>query len=74
MLSFEEARQVVEHHWPDYEVAPFGYEGGSDWFLILLPETAGGRVPAVSKATGAVKWTNAYSDEYSQGCPVGKRP
>lgn len=73
MLSFEEARQVVEGRWPDYEVAPFGYEGDSDWLLILLPETAGGRVPAVSKTTGAVKWIGAYSDEYTQERPAGKR-
>lgn len=72
--TFEQARRSVAFRWPDYDVAPYGYEGDSDWLLILLPETAGGRIPAVSKSTGTVRWINENADEYTQERPVGSFP
>jgi len=71
MLTFAEARRVVEARWPDYSVAPYGYETETDWLLLLLPETAGGRIAAVSKATGVIRWINETSGEYTQERPVG---
>lgn len=73
-VTFEEARRVVEGQWPDYRIAPYGFETAVDWLLILLPETAGGRIPAVSKATGAIRWINENSDAYDQRRPVGQFP
>lgn len=73
-VTFDEARAAVKAGWPDYRVAAYGYETGKDWLLLLLPETAGGRVPAVSKDTGAVRWINENSDDYSQQSPVGEFP
>ena len=74
MLTFAEARRVVAAGWPDYSVAPYGYETETDWLLVLLPETAGGRIPVVSKAAGAIRWINENSDEYTQERPVGSHP
>jgi len=71
MLTFAEARRVVGARWPDYSVAPYGYETDTDWLLLLLPETAGGRIAAVSKATGVIRWINETSGEYTQERPVG---
>lgn len=69
-VTFEQARQAVQAQWPDYDVATYGFEGDSDWFLVLLPPRAGGRVPAVSKATGALRWIHSYSPEYTEQQPV----
>jgi hypothetical protein len=74
MLAFAEARRIVGARWPDYSVAPYGYETETNWLLVLLPETAGGRIPAVSKVTGAIRWINENSDEYTQERPVGSHP
>jgi len=74
VVTFDEARQTVAAGWPDYRIAPYGFETGKDWLLILLPETAGGRIPAVSKATGAVTWINENSDRYRPDRPVGVWP
>jgi len=74
MLTFAEARRVVAAGWPDYSVAPYGYETDTDWLLLLLPETAGGRIAAVSKATGVIRWINETSGEYTQERPVGSHP
>lgn len=74
MLSFEQARQLVARAWPDYRIAPYGFETAADWLLILLPETAGGRIPAVSKTSGTIRWINENSDAYDQQRPVGKFP
>jgi len=74
MITFEQARQTVQRRWPDYKIAPYGYEGHTDWFLVLSPETVGGRIPAVSKSTGAVRWINENADEYDQNALVGKPP
>jgi hypothetical protein len=74
MLTFDEARRSVAASWPDYRVAPYGYETPTEWLLILLPETAGGRIPVVSKANGTIRWINENSDAYTQRHPVGKFP
>lgn len=71
MVTFEQARRSVETTWPDYDIAPYGYETDSHWLLIPLPERAGGRVPAVSKSTGVTTWIDALSDGYRQDRPVG---
>lgn len=71
MVSFDEARQVVRDEWPDYTIADHGYEDDDYWFLILLPETIGGRIPAVAKATGDVTWINENAAIYSRERPVG---
>lgn len=73
-VSFDQARASVAAHWPDYKIAPYGFETTVDWLLILLPETAGGRIPAVSKASGAIRWINENSDAYDQQRPVGQFP
>ena len=73
-VTFDEARAVVKAGWPDYRIATYGYETPADWLLLLLPETAGGRIPAVAKATGAIRWINENSDDYSQQQPVGEFP
>lgn len=74
MTTFDEARQAVRVAWPDYDVAPYGYEGATDWFVLLLPETMGGRIAAVSKVTGTIKWINENADEFTQERPVGSWP
>jgi hypothetical protein len=71
MNSFEHAREVVQAAWPDYDIAPYGYEGDLDWFVLLLPMTAGGRVAAVSKFSGAIRWINENAPEYNQDLRVG---
>lgn len=70
-VTFDEARQAVLDEWPDYRVATYGYEGDRHWFLILLPVTVGGRIPAVAKATGKITWINENADIYTQEHPVG---
>ena len=74
MTTFAQARHAVAARWPDYKVASYGYETATAWLLILLPETAGGRIPVVSKKTGAVRWINENADEYTQENPVGDHP
>lgn len=71
MVTFEEAVRLVQSDWPNYEVASYGYEGDTDWFILLLPPTMGGRVAAVAKAEGTVRWINENADEYMQERPVG---
>lgn len=73
-MTFEQARAKVASQWPDYKIAPYGYETATDWLLILLPETTGGRIPAVAKASGTIRWINENSAEYSQRHPVGEFP
>ena len=70
MITFAEARQRAATRWPDYEIARRGYETDTSWILLLLPETAGGRIPLVSKRTGTIRWINEDSDEYAQQHPV----
>lgn len=70
-VSFDEARRIVQDAWPDYEIADYGYEDDDHWFLLLLPETIGGRIPAVAKATGEVTWINENAEIYSHERPVG---
>lgn len=72
MITFEQARELVGADWPDYELATYGYEGDADWFVFPFPETAGGRIAAVSKDTGAIRWINENADEYRQDSPVGE--
>lgn len=74
MVTFEEARQAVSAAWPDYDIAPYGYETNDSWLVLLLPETTGGRVAAVSKSEGSIRWINENDDEYTQQRPVGSRP
>lgn len=74
MVIFEQARESVQGGWPDYDVAPYGYEGDADWLVFLLPETSGGRVAAVSKTAGTVRWINENADEYVEDRPVGDWP
>lgn len=71
MITFAEARQAVQSAWPDYDIAPYGYEGDGGWFVLLLPETLGARIAAVSKTTGAIRWINEIADEYTEERPVG---
>lgn len=71
MTTFTEARRAVERDWPDYDVADFGYETDSEWLLVLLPQRAGARVPAVSKRTGKLRWLHTFSPEYTEERPVG---
>lgn len=73
-LTFEQARQAVASAWPDYVTAPYGYETDRSWLLVLLPERAGGRIPAVDKKTGVVKFIHAYSSEYTEERPHGPVP
>lgn len=65
---------MVQDAWPDYEIAPYGYETDADYLLLLMPERAGGRIPAVSKATGHIRWINENDDAYSQDQLVGDVP
>lgn len=74
MVTFEQARKSVQADWPDYDVAPYGYGNDSDWFAFLLPETTGGRIAAVSKSTGIIRWINENADEYAEDNPVGEWP
>lgn len=73
MVTFEEARRAVSAEWPDYDIAPYGYETDDSWLVLLLPETTGGRVAAVSKAEGSVRWINETAAEYTEQRPVGSR-
>lgn len=70
-VTFEAARQIVEQAWPDYKVAADGYDNDGHWLLLLEPLTAGGRIPAVSKATGEITWINENSPLYTEELPVG---
>lgn len=70
-VSFAQARQAVQRGWPDYRIAEDGYASGGHWLLILEPVTAGGRVPAVDKATGEITWINENSPLYTEEHPVG---
>lgn len=72
MVTFDQAKATVAEQWPNYELAPYGYEDDEYWFLILLPFTAGGRIPAVSKATGEITWINENADIYTQERLVGE--
>ncbi len=72
MVTFEQARQTVGDKWPDYRIAEYGFEGDDDWFLILLPQTIGGRIPAVSKSSGTITWINENALSYTQEFPVGE--
>lgn len=74
MIAFEEAVTVVSQQWPDYDIAPYGYETNADWLLLPRPVTTGGRVAAVNKDNGAVRWINETSDAYDQSRPVGAHP
>lgn len=74
MITFEQARKIVLDEWPDYDLADYGFEGDEHWFLILLPLTIGGRIPAVAKTTGAITWINENADIYTQERPVGEFP
>lgn len=71
MIDFEEARRIVKSAWPDYDIAKSGYQSDADWFVLLSPLTAGGRIAAVSKSTGAIRWINENANEYIQDQPVG---
>lgn len=73
-VTFEQARQKVSEAWPDYRIAPYGYESETEFFLLLLPERAGGRIPAVLKSSGRIRWINENADEYTQESPVGAWP
>lgn len=73
MITFQQAREIVKERWPGYVVAGFGFETDDEWFLTLLPERTGGRVPAVNKESGALRWIEAYGDEYNKNRPVGVR-
>lgn len=73
-VTFDQARQSVEARWPDYDIAPYGYETDTHWLLIPTPVTVGGRLPAVTKASGSVTWINENSDLYSQERRVGDWP
>jgi len=73
-VNFDEAVRSVQGDWPDYRVAEYGYESDDHWFLVLLPETTGGRIPAVAKDTGAVTWINENAEIYTQENPVGSHP
>lgn len=70
-MTFDEAVAVVKADWPDYELAPYGYETDADYLVLLLPLTAGGRIAAVAKSNGEVRWINENADEYIQDRPVG---
>jgi len=70
-VTFEQARRTVLDQWPDYAVADYGYEDDEYWFLVLLPVTAGGRIPAVVKATGEITWINENAEIYTEERPVG---
>lgn len=69
-IGFSQARQAVRSQWPDYDLAPNGYEDDAEWFVLLLPERAGGRIAAVSKTTGAIRWINENAAEFNQERPV----
>jgi len=71
-VTFEQARQAVAASWPDYDLAPYGFEGANAWFVLLLPETMGGRIAAVSKDVGDVNWINENADEYTEENLVGE--
>lgn len=72
-VTFDEARDIVEQAWPDYEVAEDGYDNDGHWLLILEPLTAGGRIPAVDKATGEITWINENSPLYTEEHPVSRQ-
>lgn len=74
MITFDDARAAAREAWPDYRFASYGYETDSIWILLTLPETIGGRVGAVTKSTGMMRWIQPYSAEYSQERPVGRWP
>jgi hypothetical protein len=74
MITFDDARDIVAAEWRDYVIAPYGYETDTYWILLLLPETAGGRIPLVSKSTGKITWINEDDDRYTQQRPVGQPP
>jgi hypothetical protein len=69
-VTFPEAINTVATQWPDYNVADYGFDGGGEWFVLLLPETAGGRIAAVDKTSGAVRWTNENDNNYTEEHPV----
>jgi hypothetical protein len=73
-FTFEQARQAMRAAWPDYRVADYGYETDAEWLILLLPETAGGRIAAVSKDTGEITWINENAEIFSQERPVGNFP
>lgn len=75
MITFSDARRVVEDDDPSVRTEPYGYESDAHWFPVIAPERAGGRVPAVSKRTGALSWTSGTTDdEYQSARLVGRRP
>lgn len=74
MVTFDQARRKVEALPPGYDTATYGFETDREWFVVTIPERTGGRVPAVDKASGRLRWIEAYSDDYSQERMVGARP
>lgn len=75
MITFAEARRVVEANDPGAKTADHGYESDTHWFPVIAPERIGGRMPAVSKRTGALTWVSGTtSEEYSTARLVGVRP
>ena len=71
MLTFADARQVVEADLDGEKTAPYGSESERYWFPIPLPERVEGRVPAVSKDKGALTWMDSISEEYTDSHPYG---
>jgi len=71
-VTFEQARQMVIDEWPDYTVAPTGYQDDEVWFVLLLPETAGGRIAVVDKTSGGLSWTNENDRRFTTQRPVGE--
>lgn len=74
MITFGQARELVRAEAPDYKLATYGYEGDADWFVFPFPETAGGRIAAVGKDTGSIRWINENANEYNQNRPAGDWP
>jgi hypothetical protein len=56
---------------PDSEVAPYGYESGSEWLVLLLPLTLGAFVAAVDQETGTVRWIMETDPAYTEETPAG---
>lgn len=74
MITFEQARRIVEADTPGGQTELYGYESPKRWFPVIAPETTGGRVPGVDKNTGAITWMDAFSEEYRESAVVGQRP
>lgn len=74
MITFDEALDLLRSRWPDYRFAPYGYETDDTWIALPRPETMGGHVASVSKASGAMRWITTYSSGYSQNRRAGRWP